>query len=128
MKDLNIISTYEQGNITSSTKANVILYKQQYRQIRKMLGNSDPTWVRCVEVDFRDAKAAADVLNSMSREGLYIFGYKVPAFNEKNRNSKLIYLLQSDLKKDLHMQGKIPKSRKGRLFLNWQDVLNEDIL
>lgn len=127
MKKLNIISTYDQGNFTNSTKTNVILHKQQYRKIRKRLGNSDPAWVRYTDVFFNDEKTAVFEMKSMIRHGLYVFGYLYPALNDQSSNSKIFYLLESDLNKDLHVHGKIPKSKKGRLFLKWRVVLNENI-
>ncbi len=127
MKNVNIISTYDQGNFTSSTKTNVILHKQQYRKIKKMLGKSDPAWVRYTDVFFNDEKTAVAEFHSMSRPGLYVFGYYYPAFHKSEKNSRILYLLEADLKKENHKQGKIPKSRKGRLVLKWRDVMSENI-
>ena len=126
MKKLNIISTYDQGDFTSSTKTNVILHKQQYRKIRKMLGNSDPAWVRYTDVFFTDEKTAVAEFHSMSRPGLYIFGYYYPAFHKSEKYSRILYLLEADLKKENHKQGKIPKSKKDSLFLDCKIILNEN--
>jgi hypothetical protein len=104
----------------------VILHKQQYRKIKKMLVKSDPAWVRYTDVFFTDEKTAVAEFHSMSRPGLYVFGYYYPAFHKSEKNSKILYLLEADLKKENHKQGKIPKSKKDSLFLDWKIILNEN--
>jgi hypothetical protein len=123
----NIISNYGQGNFTNSTKTNVILHKQQYRKIKKMLGNSDPAWVRYTDVFFNDEKTAVFEMKSMIRHGLYVFGYLYPALNDQSNIYKIFYLLESDLNRDLHVHGKIPRSVKSNLFLDWHEVLGKNI-
>ena len=92
-----------------------------------MLGNSDPSWVRYTDVFFTDEKTAVLEMHSMSRQGLFVFGFYYPAFHKSEQISRILYLLEADLKKEIHEHGKNPKSKKGRSFLNWQTVLNENI-
>jgi hypothetical protein len=108
-------------------KQNVILHKQQYRKIKKMLVKSDPAWVRYTDVFFTDEKTAVFEMKSMVREGLYVFGYLCPAFYDLDDQSKILFLLESDLDKTKQEKGKIPKSTKRNLILNWRRVLSGQI-